>query len=242
MPTEGSKQFESSKEELGIAPTESIQGPQTGIEDSKTGKLIDPEKLRYITKSLELLRPETNPLAEETHWKELYKEVKPWQTGLELSDNVRETVRGFVEQKIPKLKERVPTLENLDDAKLLDALTHNWFEGIDEKISGQRREVLLTVMAHVVKRIETTSYRNILQEAAPADLEKLGLDEGLKDLLINILEASIKADPLFVRFLAYTQLSPEPPPDASGVALYTPNSSELNTIAVLFPHETQFLS
>ena len=72
----------------------------------KQGKVIEATpRLRYITKTLELLRPETDKLGNEINWKELYKKVKPWQNGLELSDNIRQVVYEYVSLKIPSLKE-----------------------------------------------------------------------------------------------------------------------------------------
>ena len=223
----------------------SMHMPGDGVRETKSDpeKLIASEpKLRYIGRALELLRPEINQLGEEENWKDLYKEVKPWANSLELSDNVRDAVREYIAKKIPRLQERAPSLGDLSDKKVLEALTNNWFEEVGEEVEGTRREVLLAVMAHVVKRIESRVYRKILGESSETDLQKLALNQGLRDLTVAIMETSEKADPLFIRFMAYAQLSGKPPEEASSAALYLPGDDRPHTIASLFPHETQFLS
>ena len=199
-------------------------------------------KLRYITKTLELLRPELDKLGNEINWKELYKEVNPWHSGLELADNVRQVVYDYVLMKMPALKEKIPVVSDLRSNNLINALVHNWSEEISD-ISGQRREVLMTVAAQVIKRIETLIYKKILAEAKDEDLKtKLSLDSKLRNLLIGLLDTSQRADPLFVRFLAFTQLSPEPPKRATSTAMFLQGKKTPHTIASLFPHETQSIS
>lgn len=242
MPIEGREQFEPFKEELGIAPAESDQSLQTGTEEPKIERLIEPEKLRYIEKVSGIMRRhEEGPEGEEINRRELYKQVKPWENGLELSDNIREVVRDFVAQKIPVLKEIYP-LSELPDKELLNALANGWFEEIGEQVEGQRREVLLAVAAHIAKRIETDVYKKVFENASPEDLEKLGLDNDLKDLAIKVLDTSMKANPLFVRFMAYSYLSGEPPEQAEPTTLFLPTDEQGHTIVEMFPHETQFLA
>lgn len=211
--------------------------------ESVPEKIVPQEpRLRYIEKVSGIMRsPEENHLGEERNWRELYKDVKPFSNTLELADNIRETVRHFVEQKIPKLKEAIPTISELDDKGLLEALSNNWFEEIEDT-SGQRREVLMTVAAHIARRVETTVYKNILENATEEQLTQIGLDKDLAGLLSNVLDTSVKADPLFVRFLAYTQLGPEAPEGAKGSDFYLPEDKKPKTAAQMFPHETQFLS
>lgn len=198
-------------------------------------------RLRYLDRAFEIIRsPEENPLGEETSWYELAENVGPFETGLELTDNIREAVKGFIAGKIPSLKERIPSLENLTDKDLLEALAHNWFG--EEASDGKRREILLATMAHIVKRIENCAYKKVLGEMPDADLEKLGLDSDTRDLLVQVLDVSIKADPMYIRFMAYSQLTPEPPEEAGPVALALPGHEDLQTVATLFPHEAQFLA
>ena len=222
--------------------------PQLPSEESseiKEERLISSEpKLRYIDKAFTLMReaeedPETG---EKTPWLDLYKNVKPYENALELSDNIRATVRDFVEKKILKLKEDIPTIKELPDKNLLEALTNNWFEELGEKIKGERREVLLTVMAHIVKRIEMVAYRKTLENATEEDLRKIGIDPKLKNLLAQILDTSITADPLFVRFMAYSQLTPSPSEESSSVTLERPKDKKQHTLSSLFPHEAKFLA
>ncbi|MEK7501149.1 MAG: hypothetical protein AAB642_03430, partial [Patescibacteria group bacterium] len=56
MPTEGREQFEPTKEKWGITPTEGAQDIQTGTEEPKTEKLIEPQTLRYIEKVSGIMR------------------------------------------------------------------------------------------------------------------------------------------------------------------------------------------
>ena len=209
----------------------------------KPEKIIESTpKLQYITKTLELLRPEIDELGNEINWKELYKEVEPWQNGLELADNIRQVVYDYVSLKVPALKDGIPSIGDLRNNDIVNALAHNWSEEISD-VSGQRREILMAVAAQVVKRIETLVYKRILAETKNEDLEiKLGLDPKLRNLLIGALDASQRADPLFVRFLAFTQLSPRPPEEATSTAMFLPEDDTPYTIASLFPHETQSIA
>jgi predicted house-cleaning noncanonical NTP pyrophosphatase (MazG superfamily) len=128
-------------------------------------KLIPGEPhLRDIEKVLTLLESEKTPEGDKFNWKDVYKSVEPGGSMGELTENARGAVRRYVAEKIPELKKRIPSVEDLGDEELLDALTNNWFEEIGE-VGGQRREVLLSVAAHVVKRIETFVIRKVLEEA-----------------------------------------------------------------------------
>ncbi|MEK7649901.1 MAG: hypothetical protein AAB367_03015 [Patescibacteria group bacterium] len=209
-------------------------------------------RLRGIFRSLKLL--EKADFGEgEVSWRELWQQVKPFENGVEFSDNIREVVRQWVAQKIPTLRESVKSLEDIPDDALVDALGQNWFESLDDEergfeVSGQRREVLLTVMAGVVSRIEASMTKSIIKHASPEDLEKLGLTENLRDLASDVLEASIKANPLWVRFRAFSLLTPKPPANeetgikATGVKMFVPGDPNPHTIAELFPHETQAIA
>jgi hypothetical protein len=222
---------------------EKIKEPILASEPNKPEKLIESNpRLRHITKTLELLRPEIDELGNEINWKELYKEVKPWQNGLELSDNIRQVVYGYVYLKIPALKDNIPSVDDLRKNDMVNALVHNWSEEISD-VSGQRREVVMAVAAQVIKRIETLIYKKILGQTADEELKsKLGIDPKLRNLLIGSLDAVQRADPLFVRFLAFTQLIPKPPKEATSTAIFLPEDDTPHTIASLFPHETSSIS
>jgi hypothetical protein len=204
-------------------------------------KMAGPQ-LRYIMKTLEILRGAEDENGEKTHWSKLYKQVKPFNSAVELTDNIREVVRAQIDRKIPALKEMIPSIKDLDDHLLAEALANNYFEYIGEEVEDTRKEVLLAVAAHLAKRMETVIYLNILKNASQEDLNKIGFDEDYRDLLIGALDASTAADPLFIRFLAFTQLTKNPPENATAVALHNPEDNKLHTIADLFPHESWALS
>ena len=219
---------------------------QTEFKDTNQRVALAGPQLAYIEKTLEFLRPIENEMGEEVNWKDLYKEVKPWNTALELTDNIREVVRDYVAKKVPDFREKVPTvdaIEDITDKKLVDSLVNNWSDEI-EGVDGQRKEVLLAVAAQVVKRIETVVYKKLLNETSSKDFEqKLGMAQELKEPLIDLLDVSQRADPLFVRFLAFSQLSLKPPKgEKSGVRIFLPHDPVPHTIAELFPHETFSIS
>jgi hypothetical protein len=219
-----------------------------GFSQESPEKLIESKpRLRGMDSILTLLESEKFPDGETINWKDLHERVKPYHTMYELAENVREAVREYVALKIPKLKEAIPALEDLDEKAFLNALTHGWFEEFEEDedasgVSGQRREILLTVAAHLVKRIETRAERKLLEGASLGQLAELGVDAPTRDLTVELLDVTSKADPLFIRFLAYSQLSGEPPTKATPTGLHLPGDRSLHTIAELFPHETQFLA
>ena len=204
-------------------------------------KLISSQSLPNISKTLELLRSEEGLDGKKLNWKELYKQVEHYNSILELSDNIREIVLNYVKKRISAIKKEMPNLADLDDKNLVNALVNNVFGEIEDDISGQRREILLMVMAQIVKRIETKIYLDVIKNANEADLKKIGIEEYYKDLLVQIMDISTKANPLFVRFCAYAQLSPNPPKEAMPFGLYISDKG-FYTIASLFPHETKFIS
>ena len=198
-------------------------------------------KLRNIEDTLVLLESEDGPDGEKINWKDLYEKVGSWESGLELSEKVREVVRDYLILKFPTLKERIPSVGNLPDKDVLDALANSWFEGLEDEVKGKRIEVLLSVITHILRRIETRVYKKIFEESTDSDLEKLGLATELREPLLNILDASAKSDPLYIRYLAYAQLSPKPPEEANPSAPIG-QDGKAHTWAELFPHETQFIS
>jgi len=221
-----------------------FEGPLQFIPEKGEEVVLPHEpRLRYLDKAFSILRaPEKAEFGKEGSWFNLSEKVKPYENGLEFTNNIRDVVFEFVAKKIPKLRESVPFISELDDKKLLGALVHNRFGGIEEEVKGSRKEVLLATMAHVVKRIENRTTRQILSKASEENLEKLGLNFSTRDLLNEVLEVSIKADPIHIRFMAYSQLSGKPPEEAKSVALHLPGDDKLHTIPELFPHESQFLA
>lgn len=204
-------------------------------------KLI-PERprLRYIEKTLSLLESDIGPDGQKINWKDLYEKVGPWDSGLELSDEIREVVREYILSKFPRIKEKISSIVDLSDPQLLNALSNGWFEELGEEVGGTRREVLLAVLAHITRKIETRMYKKTI-ETQEDNLQKLGLSSNMRQLVIDCLEASVKSDPLFIRFLAYSQLIPEPPKNASPVSPIGQDGKP-HTFSELFPHETQFIS
>src|SRR3989344_8481600 len=119
-----------------VPPTAKNEGAESP--DSPEKLITSEPKLRYISKTHELLKPEIGESGEKVQWMDLYKKVKPYRDSLELSDNVREVIREWVAQKIPNLKNKIPSIEDLDDEKLLSALSNGWFEEIRDETHGQR--------------------------------------------------------------------------------------------------------
>lgn len=217
--------------------------PTSSVE---TGEELDgsPPKLRFIRRALELLHSDRDgetPDPKE-HWTRVYENVKPWESGIELSDNIRAAVQEFVEHKMPRVKKRIPSFGKLPNKALLEALVHNWFEGVEEAVGGQRREVLLAVMAHVVNKVETVAWKETLKHTDKNGRGKLGLDADTRELLVRVLDIASTADQLFIRFLAYTQMSGKPPEEASREGLFVPHDTQPHTIAKLFPKETRYLA
>jgi hypothetical protein len=205
-------------------------------------------RLRNIFKVLRLLHSEELPSGERVDRKELPEKVKPWENGMDLSDNIREVVRDYVAKKIPGFKEKVPSIDDLPDKKLLDALANNWFEEIGDEINEKKRKrtgVFLALSAHMVNHIENKVYEKVLERSSEQDLAKLNLTPELRDLTIKLLQVSEKADPLFVRFLAASRLTPKPPKGRRGarpLAAKIKGDGNRYTPATLFPHETRFIS
>lgn len=91
--------------------------------------------------------------------------------------------------------------------------------------------------------MENHIYKEVIGGLLPQeDLSKLGLDADTRDLLVKLLDVGIKSDPLYIRFMAYSQLTPEPPEETSSVGIHLPHDDTIRTVASLFPRETQFLS
>lgn len=202
-----------------------------------------PEKpgLRYIEKTLFLLKENVMPDGEKIDWKDLNKKIGKWESGLELSDQIREVVREYILSNFPKIKKEISSIEDLPDAKMLNALSNGWFEELGEEIGGTRREVLLAVLAHITKKIETGIYKKVFKGASEEDFQKLGIPSNMRELLIETLDVAAKSDPLFIRFLAYSQIAPKPPKGDSPVAPRGMDGQP-HTFPDLFPHETGYIS
>jgi len=203
--------------------------------------ILERPHLRYIKKTLSLLESDIGPDGEKINWKNLYEKVGSWDSALELSDQIREAVREYLLSKFPKIKDKIPSIADLPDPQMLNALSNGWFEELGEEVGGTRREVLLAVLAHITKRIETRIYKKILEESREDDLKKLGLSLNTRQLAIDCLDASVKSNPLFIRFLAYSQLSPKPFHGAPPAAPMGQDGMP-HRFAELFPHETKFIA
>ncbi len=202
-------------------------------------------ELRFIRKTLMLLKPEMHPDGTTLRWQDLYTRVEPWQSSHQLTDNVRSVVLDWVANKVPALKNGATSLRDLSDESVVKALGHGWFEelktegGEDIDISGQRREVLLATMAHAVRKIETGVFMNILHSATPEQLQKLSLDPSTRDLTVELMKTSLRADPLFIRFMAYAGMSGQPSNTASPEGLTLPSDDLPHSFRELFPKETK---
>jgi hypothetical protein len=198
-------------------------------------------RLRGMNETLALLGSETGPDGQRINWKDLHEQIGTWNSGLELSDKIRAVVREYVLSKFPTIKAKIPSIEDLSAPQMLNALSNGWFEELGEEVGDTRREVLLAVLAHLTRKIETRIYRKTLEKASENDLQKLGLSSNLRQLTMDCLDAAVKSDPLFIRFLAYSQLAPKPPEDASPVAPLGQDGKP-HTLRELFPQETGFIS
>ncbi|MFZ5559556.1 MAG: hypothetical protein ACOZAL_02055 [Patescibacteria group bacterium] len=205
------------------------------IESKPEEKLIPSKpELRNIYKTLDLLEGYTD-------WKkDLPEKIKPWENSLELFNNVQKAVLEQVKDKVLSFKEKIPSIAEISEENITDALVNNWFEGVPET-KGQRREVLLSVASHVIKHMETSAYQSIINNAEESQLKKLGLDSELRDVVVKTLDACMKSDVLFIRFLAFSNLSPKPPEKATSSHFYLPNDKNPHTLNELFPRENQYI-
>ncbi len=71
----------------------------------RAAPLVAPERLEHIYKSLKFLEPEEDAEGNVKNWRELWRDVGPWENGIELSDSIREALRDYVEKKIPNIIE-----------------------------------------------------------------------------------------------------------------------------------------
>lgn len=238
--------------------TESDEPIGTGSEDSPH-RLNRGPQLPEIYKTLRLLKSVkaidgTGQEAERSHL-ELYKDVAPYTSAVELSDNVRQAVIEFVKQNYPAFRSAmrqsaraenstpgVHAISTMDDETLTKALANNFFDEIPETMKGTPRELLLTVTAHVVKRLETKTYQSVLTRAGDQELETLGLTPPLRDLVVSLLDVSLKSDPLFIRISAFGQATGEQPEGASAFGMVLPDREGTHTLVTAFPKETGFIA
>lgn len=199
-------------------------------------KLVESKpKLKDIHKTLGLLDGYTE-------WKkDLPEKIGSWENSLELSENVQRVVLEQVQDKIVPFQEKVSSIKNFPREEIIDTIVNNWPEGIQDEMAGQRREVLLAVAGHVVKHMETKAYQEVIVHSGEEDLEKLGLNSELRDVVVRLLDASIESDLLFIRSLAFSGLT-KAPEEASLSHFYVPNDKDPHTINELFPKEAQYLA
>lgn len=161
--------------------------------------------------------------------------ITDYKDGLDFVNQVHQEVRGFVSAKIPGIKEKIKSLEGFDDDALVDALVNNWVEERLPDIEGKRREILTLAGGHVVRWMETKAIENVLEGSSPEQLDRLGLTPFSKNILIDVLKASRKSDPLFIRFHALGQLNAKAPEDGPNLNILLDN--EEYTYTSLFPHD-----
>lgn len=220
------------------------EGAVEKIENEKSP--IEHRRLNSLKKAFQILnRPEEveseKGEVEKVRWLDLYKKIGDFESSTDLSDKIRETAVKWVKNKIPELKKNISAIANLPDEKLSSALVQNWFSELPE-VEGQRRETLLAGMASVVKRIETRMWYKKLEQMDEKDLEKMGVKKSERDLLIELLKTGSKTNPLFVRFLAYSRLTPEASKKADLQKFEVPGKKGLFSLSQMFPKETGQLS
>ena len=201
-----------------------------------------------------------------TSWTELYREVPPFESALELNNNVRTAVEGFVSSNFPQFREAldqrsrlrkyrsfkgIKEIGKMDDDALTESVVNNSFDNVPGSIAEDRRYVFLAEAAHVVKRVESYTTRKLIETASPQQLAALGLNENLRQLAVDLLEVSLKSDPMYLRMKSLGQFS-----DENGVvlddgstdaqiekfALKVPGKDKPVTTADAFPKESGYLS
>jgi len=207
---------------------------------------IEHVRLNSIKKGFQILhRPEQmvgeNGEVKEVRWLDLYKEIGEFNNSIDLSDKIRNLTIKWVENKIPELKENISALGDLSNKQISAAIVKNWFSDVPE-VEGQRREVLLATMASTVKRVETRMWQKKLEQMDEKDLEKMGISKSERDLLTELLKTGVKANPLFIRFLAYSRLTPEASEKSDLQKFEVPKKDKLFSLSEMFPKETGFLS
>ncbi|MDO8497483.1 MAG: hypothetical protein Q7S61_02975 [bacterium] len=212
--------------------------------EEMTGRKVP--HLRYIKHVFFILKEPVQEVG--GHWQDLYQKVKSFNNSTELSDSVHDVLQAWIENKVSPLKKSVHSLRQLTNKSLVEAILEGWLstdihdrQGNPISLNGQRRGVLLATMSHIIRKVETTMYVNILKKASSNDLEKLGLDESLKKLTVDLLTTSLKTDPLFVRFLTYTQVSSTKTKQTTTETLYI-TENEPYSIRTFFPRETKLLA
>lgn len=219
----------------------------SGIE-SQEPKPAPPERfiperprLRHIEKTISILESEVGPDEKEINWKDLHEKIGPWNSVSELSERIQAVTQDYVAAKLPKLREEIPPVGEVPEKDFLVAISNGWFEELGEDVVGTRKEVLFAVLAQISKRIETKAYTDILKNASDEELQKLGLSENLRDLAVDTMNVAIKSNPLFIRFLAYSQLAKRPPAEASPFAPMGTDGKP-HTWRELFPKESNFIA
>jgi len=207
---------------------------------------IEHIRLNSLKRGFQILhKPEQivdkNGETKEVRWLDLYKEIGEFDNSIDLSDKIRNLTIKWVENKIPELKENILAIKDLSDKQISSAIAKNWFSEVPE-VEGQRKEVLLATMASIVKRVETRMWQKKLEQIDKKDLEKMGIDKSERELLVELLKTGVKANPLFIRFLAYSRLTPEASEKAELQKFEVPEKNKLFSLSEMFPKETRFLS
>ena len=201
----------------------------------------EPEKLINSKPRLENIYKTLGLLEGYTEWKkDLPEKIGPWENSLELFNNVQKAVLEQVKDKALLFRDKIHSISEISDQDIIDTIINNWPEAIPE-VQGQRREVLLNVAAHAIKHLETSAYQEVIANASEEELGKLGLNSELRNVTTKLLDASMRADNLFIRFLAFSKLSPDSP-SKSKSKFYLSEEEGPRTINELFSRDTQYLS
>lgn len=230
-----------------IARGYEAEGGRSVREPEREASPIEHIRLNSLTKAFRILHgpqefEREDGKTEKVSWRDLYKEIGDFDSSIDLSDQIRAVTLKWVENTTPALKDSIAVLRDLPDDKIVSAIGKNLFSEVPE-VEGQRREVLLATMASTVKRIESRMWQKKLEGMDDKDLAKMGIDASERDLATGLLKISAKANPLFVRFLAYSRLSPEASEKADLQKFEVPGHDEkLFSLSQMFPKETGFLS
>ncbi len=200
------------------------------------------QRLKYIYKTLLLTEDYS------TWSKSLPTTIGRWTDSLDFFNRVESAVKEHLKDKVINFKNAVPSLVSVPEGDVFDAIVNNWPEALP-RIRGKRSEILICVAAHVANFVKIGAYKAALISADEVGLGRLGLAADLRRVLVKLLNACLRADNLFIRFLAFSHCPSGLPKGktleemgASAGVFYSPEDGQKHTINALFPKETQYLA
>lgn len=223
----------------------------SGVENDTKRKTVEKSPIKNKDAQLPLIetvhalhQPVVDSKGRVQHWWDVGDAITQYSGGMDLNSKVRREVAKFVGKNLKSFKNKAgAAFGEIDDSILEDALVNGWGDVLGDDIGGQPEEVLLSIASLVVNKIEGKAYHEVLDKASPKQLDLLGLSPHQRDIVVQLLDIVPKADPLFSRFLAYGQQTPEPPEAASVATLFMPDDPNTpQTMATLFPKESQYLA